>query len=124
MDQLDTLYSNRCILWSFLIRKKKLVEVEKHEKLPYHPNCLRFDRAWEERHRLYIQMELCLMTLAEYADLYGRLDEKVAIKFMIDLTKVSIDNPVCIPYVSSCIDCYIRISYTTALRCIWILYLM
>ena len=39
------------------------------------------------------------MTLAEYADLYGRLDEKVAIKFMIDLTKVSIDcytNPVCI----------------------------
>ena len=49
------------------------------------------------------------MTLAEYADLYGRLDEKVAIKFMVDLTKVSIDNPVCIPYVSSCIDCYIPI---------------
>lgn len=42
-------------------RRQKLTEVEKHERLPSHPNCIRFYRAWEERQYLYIQTELCEM---------------------------------------------------------------
>ena len=42
-------------------RQEKLKEVEKHEALSHHPNCLRFVNAWEERGLLYIQTELCLM---------------------------------------------------------------
>ena len=72
----------------FCLRRKKLTEVEKHEKLPTHPNLVKFIRAWEERSRLYIQIELCMMTLAEYADLHGRLDNHLGMKFLIDLTKV------------------------------------
>ena len=46
---------------NFICRRKKLDEVEKHERLPPHSNCVRFYRAWEERLHLYIQTELCLM---------------------------------------------------------------
>ena len=42
-----------------LFRKRKLQEVAKHEKLPKHPNCVSFVKAWEERQHLYIQTELC-----------------------------------------------------------------
>lgn len=42
-------------------RKQKLAEVEKHERLPHHPNCIKFYKAWEERQKLYIQTELCQM---------------------------------------------------------------
>ena len=44
-----------------LDRQQKLTEVEKHEHLPPHENCVRFHRAWEEKQRLYIQTELCEM---------------------------------------------------------------
>jgi membrane-associated tyrosine/threonine-specific cdc2-inhibitory kinase len=44
-----------------LDRQRKLAEVEKHERLTHHPNCVRFHKAWEERHKLYMQFELCLM---------------------------------------------------------------
>lgn len=42
-------------------RRRKLAEVERHEHLPHHPNCVKFHMAWEECHRLYIQTELCHM---------------------------------------------------------------
>lgn len=42
-------------------RRLKLAEVEKHEQLPHHPNCVQFHQAWEEKHKLYIQTELCQM---------------------------------------------------------------
>ena len=42
-------------------RQQKLAEVEKHETLASHPNCLRFVNAWEERGLLHIQTELCQM---------------------------------------------------------------
>ena len=42
-------------------RQQKLEEVEKHEILTRHPNCLMFVKAWEERGLLYIQTELCQM---------------------------------------------------------------
>ncbi len=44
-----------------LYRWRKLHEVEKHEKLSSHHNCIRFYKAWEERLHLYIMTELCLM---------------------------------------------------------------
>ena len=43
----------------YVCRKRKLQEVAKHEKLPKHPNCVEFIRAWEEKQHLYIQTELC-----------------------------------------------------------------
>ena len=43
------------------LRWQKLEEVEKHESLSAHPNCLQFFDAWEERDHLYIQAELCEM---------------------------------------------------------------
>ena len=46
-------------------RRQKLTEVEKHERLPTHPNCVKFYRAWEERECLYIQTELCEMRYRE-----------------------------------------------------------
>ena len=47
-----------------LLRQHKLEEVERHETLPHHPNCLGFVNAWEERGLLYIQTELCQMRSA------------------------------------------------------------
>ena len=32
-----------------LLRRRKLAEVERHEKLPAHPNVVKFIRAWEEK---------------------------------------------------------------------------
>ncbi|CAM1294283.1 PKMYT1 (predicted) [Pycnogonum litorale] len=40
-------------------RKRKLEEVQKHEELPKHPNCIQFLKAWEEQRYLYILTELC-----------------------------------------------------------------
>ena len=48
-------------LLTFNPRRQKLDEVEKHETLPPHPNCVQFHQAWEERQHLYIQTELCQM---------------------------------------------------------------
>lgn len=68
-------------------RRQKLEEVEKQEWLPPHPNCVQFHRAWEERQHLYIQTELCQMSLAEYADLHGRIPEHRVWGFLIDLAR-------------------------------------
>ncbi|XP_065900726.1 membrane-associated tyrosine- and threonine-specific cdc2-inhibitory kinase-like [Dysidea avara] len=68
-------------------RKNRLAEVEKHERLPPHPNCVRFVKAWEERGHLYIQTELCKMSMSEYADLHGKIAESLIWGFLLDLTK-------------------------------------
>lgn len=68
-----------------LDRKQKLAEVEKHENLPPHPNCVSFLRAWEERQHLYIQTELCKMSLSQYADLHGNVPEHVVWRILVDL---------------------------------------
>lgn len=66
-------------------RRQKLEEVEKHEGLPAHPNCLVFLNAWEERGHLYIQTELCQMSLSQFADLYGRVPEARVWEILVDL---------------------------------------
>lgn len=68
-------------------RRHKLDEVEKHERLPPHVNCVRFYRAWEERQHLYIQTELCLMSLSEYADIYGKIPENRLWSIILDLSQ-------------------------------------
>ena len=49
-------------------RRRRLDEVKKHEELPYHKNCVQFIKAWEERQRLYIQTELCVMSLHTFLE--------------------------------------------------------
>ncbi len=66
-------------------RKRKLEEVIKHESLPLHENCVRFYRAWEEKQKLYIQIELCEMSLGQYADRHHDIPESIIWKFFVDL---------------------------------------
>uniref|UniRef100_A0A0K0DG35 non-specific serine/threonine protein kinase n=1 Tax=Angiostrongylus cantonensis TaxID=6313 RepID=A0A0K0DG35_ANGCA len=56
-------------------RQNKLREVLVHESIPHHANILRFEKAWEERGRLYIQTELCSGNLADYRRNFGLLTE-------------------------------------------------
>ncbi|KAK6010333.1 hypothetical protein OSTOST_24641, partial [Ostertagia ostertagi] len=49
-------------------RQLKLREATNHEAIPPHTNIVKFEKAWEERGRLYIQTELCGANLAEYRD--------------------------------------------------------
>lgn len=66
-------------------RERKLQEVQKHEQLPYHPNCVRFFAAWEEQLILYIQIELCKYSLSQYADENHNIPESIVRNFLIDL---------------------------------------
>lgn len=67
-------------------RKYKLEEVNKHESLKCHRNCVRFFKAWEERQHLYIQTELCDMSLKDYLEKTDSTCESVVWEFLIDLT--------------------------------------
>ena len=64
-------------------------EVSKHEMLPEHENCVRFYKAWEERQRLYIQTELCEMSLANVSDAEHDIPEQLIWSYLIDLLRVS-----------------------------------
>lgn len=66
-------------------RERKLQEVQKHEQLPSHPNCVHFFQAWEERQRLYIQTELCCCSLSQYAEENHDIPEEVIWNYLIDL---------------------------------------
>nr|XP_039272803.1 membrane-associated tyrosine- and threonine-specific cdc2-inhibitory kinase-like [Styela clava] len=66
-------------------RMRKLDEVKKHEQLPKHPNCVEFVKAWEENHRLYIQTELCSMSVQEYWENKGSISEEKVWSILIDL---------------------------------------
>ncbi|ESO12356.1 hypothetical protein HELRODRAFT_62778 [Helobdella robusta] len=66
-------------------RKVKLEEVNKHEKLPVHRNCVKFIKAWEEKDHLYIQTELCKMSLSAYADEHHNIAEQLIMNYLIDL---------------------------------------
>lgn len=66
-------------------RRLKLQEVAKHELLPPHPHCVRFIKAWEEDHRLYILTELCECSLAAYAEKHHDLSEQFVLELLVDL---------------------------------------
>ncbi|KAH8035164.1 hypothetical protein HPB51_004405 [Rhipicephalus microplus] len=69
-------------------RRLKLQEVAKHELLPPHPHCVRFIKAWEEDHRLYILTELCECSLAAYAEKHHDLSEQFVLELLVDLLLV------------------------------------
>lgn len=66
-------------------RERRLQEVAKHENLPKHPNLVEFIQAWEERLHLYIQIELCECTLAEYTEKHPHIPERTVWSFLADL---------------------------------------
>ncbi|KAL5006975.1 hypothetical protein ScPMuIL_015781 [Solemya velum] len=66
-------------------RRRKLEEVAKHEKLPPHPNCVRFYRAWEEKQHLYLQTELCKTSLSNLTENQHDIGEMVIWNYMVDL---------------------------------------
>lgn len=68
-------------------RRRKLDEVKKHEQLPEHPNCVKFIKAWEEKHRLYIQTELCSMSLKEFFESNRNISEIDVWRILIDLLR-------------------------------------
>ncbi|CAH3017848.1 unnamed protein product [Porites evermanni] len=67
-------------------RKYKLEEVNKHEILKHHPNCVQFIKAWEERQHLYIQTELCEMSLKDHLENNDSASESVVWEFLVDLS--------------------------------------
>ncbi len=68
-------------------RERQLEEVCKHEQLAKHPNCVRFVRAWEERQHLYIQTELCQISLSDFAEHNHDIPESVVCNYLVDLLK-------------------------------------
>lgn len=66
-------------------RLRKLEEVDKHESLPAHPNCVRFIKAWEEKGQLYIQTELCKTSLNVFAEENHNIPEELIWNYFVDL---------------------------------------
>ncbi|XP_046859290.1 membrane-associated tyrosine- and threonine-specific cdc2-inhibitory kinase-like [Xenia sp. Carnegie-2017] len=68
-------------------RQQRLDEVKKHEKLRQHPNCVKLIKAWEERGQLYIQTELCDMSLTDFCDKHTKIEERFVWDILVDLTQ-------------------------------------
>ncbi|XP_025086559.1 membrane-associated tyrosine- and threonine-specific cdc2-inhibitory kinase-like isoform X2 [Pomacea canaliculata] len=66
-------------------RKRKLQEVDKFEKLPPHDNLVHFYGAWEEQMVLFMQIELCTMSLAYFTQVNHDVPEQVIWGFLVDL---------------------------------------
>ncbi|XP_029462633.1 membrane-associated tyrosine- and threonine-specific cdc2-inhibitory kinase isoform X2 [Rhinatrema bivittatum] len=66
-------------------RQRKLAEVQKHERVGWHPNLVRFVQAWEEKRQLYIQTELCEASLQQHCEEQGPLPERQVWAFLCDL---------------------------------------
>ena len=52
-------------------RKRVVGEIRHHETLPYHQNIVKFHKAWEKHHQIFILLELCSMDLGK---LFGRME--------------------------------------------------
>ncbi|MPC33116.1 membrane-associated tyrosine- and threonine-specific cdc2-inhibitory kinase-like [Portunus trituberculatus] len=66
-------------------RQRRMKEVQKHEKLAKHNNCVQFYRAWEERQHLYLLTELCRTSLADVAEDRHDLPESIVWEYLVDL---------------------------------------
>lgn len=66
-------------------RKQRLEEVNKNERVQGHPNCVCFYKAWEELDYLYIQSELCEMSLKDYVEKVHFVEEKEIWNMIVDL---------------------------------------
>ena len=70
-----------------LDREEKLNEVYKHEQLPSHDHLVKLYLAWEEKQRLYIQTELCSMSLSALAENNHEISEETVWRYLVDLLK-------------------------------------
>ncbi|CAD5121038.1 DgyrCDS9578 [Dimorphilus gyrociliatus] len=68
-------------------RKLKMREVDKYNRIPSHPNCVKFFRAWEENRRFFIQTELCYASLDKYVSREQSIPEIELCYWLIDLLK-------------------------------------
>lgn len=69
---------------------QRLEEVKWHEELSTHQNILKIYNAWEEKHVLYMQMELCKMTLTVFSVIEkSDVTEILVWDVMIDMLSVS-----------------------------------
>ncbi|KIH67864.1 kinase domain protein [Ancylostoma duodenale] len=68
-------------------RQQKLREATNHEAIAPHANIVGFEKAWEERGRLYIQTELCGANLADYRSEFGILTEAELWKVLHDVVQ-------------------------------------
>jgi membrane-associated tyrosine/threonine-specific cdc2-inhibitory kinase len=79
-------------------RKEKISEVAKYEKLAFHPNCVQFYLAWEEKRHLYIQTELCLTSLHKLVSSEGGddcLPERLIWSYLLDLLRaIQVDSKI------------------------------
>ncbi|XP_071442640.1 probable protein kinase DDB_G0291842 [Hetaerina americana] len=66
-------------------KKRKLIEVERLERIPKHPNCIQMYRAWEENGYLFLQLELCELSLAEYTLSHHKIPEKMIWNILTDI---------------------------------------
>lgn len=64
-------------------------EADKYSRIPTHPNCVKFYRAWEENRRFFIQTELCYASLDKYVSREESIPEIELCYWLIDLLKVN-----------------------------------
>uniref|UniRef100_A0A1A9V481 Membrane-associated tyrosine- and threonine-specific cdc2-inhibitory kinase n=1 Tax=Glossina austeni TaxID=7395 RepID=A0A1A9V481_GLOAU len=70
---------------SELYRQERLEEVRRYEQFSGHANCVRFYRAWEQKDRLYMQMELCRESLESYLERKRHISEEKIWSILLDL---------------------------------------
>ncbi|CAJ0598532.1 unnamed protein product [Cylicocyclus nassatus] len=68
-------------------RQQKLREATNHGAIAPHVNIVKFEKAWEERGRLYIQTELCGASLADYRSKFGILREDELWRVLHDMVQ-------------------------------------
>lgn len=65
-------------------------EAKRYEQLSEHENCVRLFKTWEQRGRLYMQMELCKYNLSMYVAEKKRVPEKRIWQILLDMLLVGV----------------------------------
>lgn len=68
-------------------KSSKYIEVENMSKVGTHQNILRFYMAWEEGENVYIKMECCQMSLAQYSKINHNIQEIQLHEILHDVTQ-------------------------------------
>ncbi|XP_053952450.1 membrane-associated tyrosine- and threonine-specific cdc2-inhibitory kinase [Anastrepha ludens] len=66
-------------------RQERLEEVRRYEEFSGHANFVQFYRAWEQKNRLYMQMELCRESLDRYLVRHRHIPEEKIWNMLLDL---------------------------------------
>ncbi|KAJ8986300.1 hypothetical protein NQ317_010012 [Molorchus minor] len=74
-------------LKSFICLKDRYAEVRNNEKIGTHPNCVKFFMAWEEDSEVYMMLEFCSMSLADYSILNNDIPEDLLWDVLYDICK-------------------------------------